>query len=58
MVLREKFKTYENALLILNLDSLQKRRQDMCLKFAKSGIENGKLNDLFQLKKRHKTSWG
>ena len=55
MVLREKFKTYENALLILNLDSLQKRRQDMCLKFAKSGIENGKLNDLFPVnEKTHK----
>ena len=55
LVLREKYKDYENSLLILNLDSLQKRRQDMCLKFAKSGIKNGKLNDLFPVnEKTHK----
>ena len=55
LVLREKYKDYENALLILNLDSLQKRRHNMCLKFAKSGIKNGKLNDLFPVnEKTHK----
>ena len=49
LVLRERYRDYDNALLILNLDSLQVRRQEMCLKFAKSGIKNGKLNDLFPI---------
>ena len=30
---------YENALLILNLETLQKRRKDLCLNFAKSCIK-------------------
>ena len=49
LVLRERYRDYDNALIILNLDSLQIRRQEMCLKFAKSGIKNGKLNDLFPI---------
>ena len=37
LVLGEKFKDYENALLLLNLDSLETRRQELCLRFAKNG---------------------
>ena len=40
-MLKEKYQTYENSLLLLNLDSQ--------LKFAKSGIKNNKLNDLLPL---------
>ena len=55
LVLKEKYKDYENAQIILNLDSLQKRRQDLCLKFAKNGIKNNTLNDLFpKNEKQHK----
>ena len=39
---------YENALTILNLDSLKSRRQLLCEKFAKSGIKHNKLTDLLQ----------
>ena len=39
---------YENSLLKLNLVSLEERRKTLCLKFAKTGIEYEKLNDLFQ----------
>ena len=38
---------YENALLKLNLQTLEQRRKQLCLNFAKKSIENGKLNDLF-----------
>ena len=40
----------ENALLILNLETLQKRRKDLCLNFTKSCIKNDKLTDLFHEK--------
>ena len=49
LVLREKYKDYNGALILINLDSLQRRTQEMCLKFAKSEIKNGKLNDLFPI---------
>ena len=35
MVLKDKYINYENAKIILNLDSLEERRQILCLKFAK-----------------------
>ena len=47
LVLKEKYKTYENALKILNLDSLEARRQELILKFAKSAIKNNTMNDIF-----------
>ena len=55
LVLKEKYKNYEDSLRILNLDSLEIRRNDLHLKFAQSGIKNDKLNDLFPLNdKNHK----
>ena len=47
LVLREKFEDYENALLLLNLDTLESRRQELILKFAQKGIKSRKLDDLF-----------
>ena len=46
MILREKYNNYENALTVLNLDSLKTRRQFLCEKFAKNGIKHNKLADL------------
>ena len=46
MILREKYNNYENALTILNLDSLQTRLQFLCEEFAKNGIKHNKLKDL------------
>ena len=41
--------------MLLNLDTLEKRRQDLCLKFAKTGIKNDTLSDLFPINdKTHK----
>ena len=53
MILRKRYKTesdasYENALLKLNLETLESRRNHLYLEFAKNCIKNGKLNDLFE----------
>ena len=54
-MLKEKYKNYENALIILNLETLENRRKELSRKFAKNGIMNRTLNDLFPLKiKKHK----
>ena len=54
LILREKYKNYDHALVLLNLDTLEKRRQDLCLKFAKNGTKSDKLCDLFPIKdKKH-----
>ena len=45
-------KAYENALMKLNLQSLEQRRKELCLKFAKDSIKNGILNDILTEKKR------
>ena len=47
-MLREKYDSYESALMSLNLDSLEDRRKVLTLKFAKAGIKHEKLNDLLQ----------
>ena len=39
--------SYENALIILNLQSLEQRRKELCLNFAKNCIKYDKLTDLF-----------
>ena len=55
LVLKEKYKSYENALLILNLDKLETRRNDMALRFSKNGIKNKTLSGLFPINnKNHK----
>ena len=52
LILKNKFKSeceesYENALLKLNLQSLEQRRKELCLNFAKNCIKYEKLTDLF-----------
>lgn len=54
LVLGNRYTTYEEALVKVNLVSLAERRHKLCLKFAKSGLRNNKLNDLLKRKnKRH-----
>ena len=55
LILKERYKNYENALIILNLETLENRRKKLCRKFANNGIMNNTLKDLFPLnKKKHK----
>ena len=52
LILKNEFRSdyeesYENALMKLNLQSLEQRREELCLNFAKNCIKNEKLTDLF-----------
>ena len=46
MILKDKYKNYDNALFLTNLESLHSRRNDLNLRFAEAGIKYDKLNDL------------
>ena len=46
LLLKEKYKDYENSLIKLNIESLKERRNILTLKFAKSGIKYEKMKDL------------
>ena len=46
LVLGQKYKNYEDALIKLNLHPLNERRENLCFNFAKSGIRNSTLTDL------------
>ena len=54
LILKQNYKNYENALIILNLEKLEDRRTKLCRKFANNGIMNNTLKDLFPLnEKKH-----
>ena len=50
--LQEKYYTYENALTILELESLSERREYLCLQFAKKCLTDPKMKNQFQLNKK------
>jgi hypothetical protein len=43
------YSTYKNGLKILKLDTLEKRRELLCLRFAKNSIKTEKVKSLFPL---------
>ena len=47
MVLGKKFITYETALLKLNLETLEDRRNNLNLKFAQDAVKNNNMKDIF-----------
>ena len=47
IILQKKFTSYENALHILNLESLSERRERLCLQFARKCLTNEKMKNLF-----------
>ena len=50
-----KYKSYRNALNFLNLENLNERRKNLCLKFAQRSSKHQKLKEMFPLKaKQHK----
>ena len=51
LVLREQYKDYEHAMILLDLVTLEKRREQLSLRFVESSIKNGKLNGFFKLRK-------
>ena len=47
LILRDKYVDYESALQRLNLETLAEKRKELALRFAKSSIENHKLDEFF-----------
>ena len=45
--------SYEHALLILNLETLEKRRKDLSLNLAKNGVKNETMTNFFQEKDKN-----
>ena len=53
IILKDHYTTYEEALKILNMDTLDKRREWLCRKFAKNCLRNEKMKKLFPLEIHH-----
>ena len=49
IILNDNYKTYKNALNLLELDSLSNRREQLCLEFAKKCTKHPKLKHIFPL---------
>ena len=49
IILKDDYKSYEQALETLMLARLSERREQMCLKFAKNCVKNDLTSDLFPL---------
>ena len=55
LILGEKYKTYSNALKILELENLDERRRNLCLTFALRSKKHPKMKKMFPLnEKTHK----
>ena len=50
IILKDKYMNYEQALYDLNLDTLEDRREVLCLKFAKKAVNNPYIKQLFKKK--------
>ena len=51
VALKNNYTEYESGLLRLNLETLESRRQTLCLKWAKTGIKNNTMRDLLPTNK-------
>ena len=56
IILKDNYESYQQALNVLNLETLSVRRQALCLKFAKKCVVHDKAKELFPLntEKRNK----
>ena len=52
-MLGKRYKDYESALVLVDLENLSERREQLCLKFAKKCLENKKTENLFPLNKKY-----
>ena len=52
VILGERYENYEEALKVLRMDSLERRRERLCLKFAKQCLRHEKLRELFPKNER------
>ena len=57
LIFKNSYQTYQNALNVLDLQSLKNRRENLCLQFAKKCLKNEKMKSLFpENTKKHKMS--
>ena len=49
IILKQNYKTYTNALNVFELNTLENRRELLCLEFAKKCVKNPKSNHIFPL---------
>ena len=65
IILGNRFSNYEKGLKELNLETLDERRKQICLKFAKNCLRNERVRDMFplnsqyqmKLRKSRKQAW-
>ena len=50
VIMGKNYTTYKEGLKCLNLETLEKRRESLCLKFAKGCLKNEKVKDMFPVK--------
>ena len=55
IILKDKYKGYEDGLAKLGLESLKERRNEMCKNFAIKCTNNEKLRHMFPLNEKHHT---
>ena len=53
VILGDKYKNYKDALGVIKLDSLEDRREKLCLRFAKQCLKHEKLKSMFPRKVNH-----
>ena len=51
--MKDSYKTYEEALELLQMETLEERRTKLSLKFAKKSQKSSHANDLFKHKEKH-----
>ena len=49
VMMGKEYSTYKNGLKILKLESLEKRREALCLRFAKNCLKHEKMKNLFPI---------
>ena len=52
VILKDRYQSYSGALKTLGIESLEKRREELCLKFAKSCLKIEKFRKFFPLNKK------
>ena len=52
VILGEKYLTYNNALIRLNMETLENRREELCLNFALKCVKHKKLKKMFPLNRK------
>ena len=53
VILKEKYTTYKEGLRKLKIETLDQRREQLCLKFAQNCLKNVRVNNFFPKKKKY-----